>query len=63
MRTRIMILSGALLVASAVSAQAQDTKPASTQPPATTGALPSLGTIDFGYRGTSFTGDEARYNR
>jgi MtrB/PioB family decaheme-associated outer membrane protein len=63
MRTRIMILSGALLVASTVSAQAQDTKPASTQPPATTGALPSLGTIDFGYRGTSFTGDEARYNR
>ncbi len=63
MRTRIMILSGALLVASAVCAQAQDTKPDTTQPPATTGALPSLGTVDFGYRGTSLTGDKARYNR
>ena len=63
MRTRTLILTGALLVASAVYAQAQDTKPASTQPPAATGALPSLGTVDFGYRATSFTGDEARYNR
>lgn len=64
MRTRMMILIGALLVASAPSAQAQDAKPAQAQPqPAVSTVTPQFGTIDFGYRGTSFTGDEARYNR
>jgi len=64
MRTRITILTGALLLASAIYTQAQDTTPvaAQTQPSAST-FTPKLGTIDFGYRGTSFTGDEARYNR
>ena len=66
MRTRMLILTGALLVASAGFAQAQDTTPTSTQVPAASAAptfTPKFGTIDFGYRGTSFTGDEARYNR
>src|SRR5215831_14725832 len=65
MRTKTMILIGALLVTSARYAQAQDTKPAppQSQQQAATSFTPNLGTIDFGYRGTSFTGDEARYNR
>jgi MtrB/PioB family decaheme-associated outer membrane protein len=59
-----MILIGALLVTSASYAQAQDTKPAPAQTQtASTNFTPNLGLIDFGYRGTSFTGDEARYNR
>jgi MtrB/PioB family decaheme-associated outer membrane protein len=64
MRTRTLILTGALLAASAMHAQAQDGTPAPTQPQqGATSFTPKLGTIDFGYRGTSFTGDEARYNR
>jgi MtrB/PioB family decaheme-associated outer membrane protein len=64
MRTRMMILTGALLVTSATYAQAQDTTPASAQPQqAVSTFTPQFGHIDFGYRGTSFTGDEARYNR
>jgi MtrB/PioB family decaheme-associated outer membrane protein len=64
MRTRTMILTGALLVASASYAQAQDTKPAPAQPAQTVSTFsPKLGTVDFGYRATSFTGDAARYNR
>ena len=71
MRTRMLILTGALLVASASYAQAQDAKPAApatkaAAPAAKTAATsftPNLGNIDFGYRGTSLTGDEARYNR
>jgi MtrB/PioB family decaheme-associated outer membrane protein len=65
MRTRLIVLTAVLLVASAVFAQAQDTKPASPAPAATTATsfTPQLGTVDFGYRGDSFTGDQARYNR
>src|SRR5215471_14373108 len=65
MRTKTMILIGALLVTSARYAQAQDAKPgpAQPQPGAAASFTPNLGTIDFGYRGTSFTGDQARYNR
>jgi MtrB/PioB family decaheme-associated outer membrane protein len=65
MRTKTMIVIGAaLLVTSARYAQAQDTKPTPAQQPAAqTSFTPNLGVIDFGYRGTSFTGDEARYNR
>jgi MtrB/PioB family decaheme-associated outer membrane protein len=65
MRTRTMTLIGAaLLVTSASYAQAQDTKPAPAQTQtASTSFTPKFGMIDFGYRGTSFTGDEARYNR
>jgi len=64
MRTRTMILIGALLVTSATYAQAQDAKPVSAQPQqAVSSFTPQFGNVDFGYRGTSFTGDEARYNR
>lgn len=64
MRTRMNVLTAALLIASAGYAQAQDAKPAATQSPAdTTIAAPTLGTIDFGYRGSSVSGDPARYNR
>src|SRR6185295_9634293 len=64
MRTRMMILIGALLVTSATYAQAQDTTPAPAQTqPAVSTFTPQFGHIDFGYRGTSFKGDEARYNR
>ena len=65
MRTRIMILTGALLVTSAIYAQAQDatagtgTASAGRRRP----SRRSSAAIDFGYRGSSFTGDEARYNR
>src|SRR5579872_1246725 len=65
MRTRTMILTGALLVASASYLQAQDTTPV-TPPAAQTSTpsfTPNLGTVDFGYRGSSLTGDPARYNR
>jgi MtrB/PioB family decaheme-associated outer membrane protein len=59
-----MILTGALLAAFASSAQAQDATSAPTPPQqGATNFTPKLGTIDFGYRGTAFTGDEARYNR
>ena len=65
MRTRMIVLTTVLLVASAVFAQAQDTKPASPAQAASAGSsfTPQLGTVDFGYRGDSFTGDQARYNR
>jgi MtrB/PioB family decaheme-associated outer membrane protein len=63
MRTR-MILIGALLVTSATYAQAQDTTPAPVPArQAVSSFTPQFGNIDFGYRGTSFSGDEARYNR
>jgi MtrB/PioB family decaheme-associated outer membrane protein len=66
MRTRMIVLSGVLLVASAAFAHAQDTTPTATQAPSSAVApsvTPKFGTIDFGYRGSSFTGDDARYNR
>jgi MtrB/PioB family decaheme-associated outer membrane protein len=60
----MMILTGALLVTSATYAQAQDVKPVPAQAQqAVSTFTPQLGNIDFGYRGSSFTGDEARYNR
>ena len=64
MRTKTMILIGTALLVTSAYAQAQDTKPAPAQTQtASTSFTPDLGVIDFGYRGTSFTGDEARYNR
>ena len=69
MRNRTVILLGALLLASAASMQAEDqqqqTKPAAAQTTATPASsfTPKLGWIDFGYRGDSMSGDEARYNR
>src|SRR4026207_301404 len=71
MRTRTMILTGALLLVFSGAARAQQeqatpvsTTPSATPPPApTTPIAPKLGTIDFGYRGQDVTGDSARYQR
>jgi hypothetical protein len=56
MRTRLMIGTAALVLASATFAWAQD-KPQETT------AAPSNGVIDIGGRATSTTGDQARYER
>jgi MtrB/PioB family decaheme-associated outer membrane protein len=58
MRTRALILSGALLLASSGLAQAQQMSPLNPLP-----TSPTIGRVDFGFRGDSLTGDEARYNR
>ena len=58
MRTRITILTGALLVTSAMFAQAQEPprrRPRRRQQSTASTFTPKLGMIDFGYRGTSFT--------
>jgi len=60
MRIRLLALTGALLLAATTVAQAQ-TPPGGTTPPEAT--TPSLGTLDFGFRYTTTTGDEARYER
>ena len=72
MRTRT-ILIGALLLASAVIAQAQAQEqqqttgqagaPARTIATPASSFQPQFGKVDFGYRGNAITGDEARYNR
>lgn len=58
MRNRVMCVTAALLLASATIAMAQT--PAET---GSGGATPASGTIDVGFRTTSVTGDEARYER
>jgi MtrB/PioB family decaheme-associated outer membrane protein len=75
MRTRIPVLIGALLLAPATGALAQDSAPAAQTParqakPVTSAApdvpavaTPKLGTVDFGFRGTDVDGDSARYYR
>lgn len=70
MRNRTVILLGALLLASAAPAQAQQqpspsTSQAAAQQTATPASsfTPKFGWFDFGYRGDSVSGDEARYNR
>ncbi|MCX6544577.1 MAG: MtrB/PioB family outer membrane beta-barrel protein [Acidobacteria bacterium] len=64
MRNRVMTVTAALLLASATLAMAQ-TEQKKTPPaaPATTEDTVSLGTIDFGVRGISVTGDKARFMR
>ena len=64
MRNRVMTVTAALLLASATLAMAQ-TEQKKTPPaaPAATEETVSLGTIDFGFRATSVTGDKARYMR
>jgi len=59
MRNRVMILTAALLLASATAGMAQQ-KPAEAAAASTS---PTSGTIDFGFRATSSSGDEARYER
>lgn len=72
MRNRTLILIGALLLVSPAAAWAQQQQPsaetpAATQtspaPPAVTSESPKIGRIDFGFRGDSVDGDEARYQR
>ena len=67
MRNRVMTVTAALLLASAtfVSAQGQQQQaPAKpTAPAASAPAAPGLNSIDFGFRGTTTSGDEARYER
>jgi hypothetical protein len=64
MRTRLMVLTAALLLASASLAVAQEQqKPTEPTPAEPTPPTPSLGSIDFGLRLTSTSGDEARYER
>ncbi len=57
MRTIQFVTAAALLVAS-IEARAQ-TPPTKPEPP----AVPSLGALDFGYRGGNVDGDEARFER
>ena len=60
MRNRVLTVTAALLLASATFAMAQ-TKPAEATSGTTAGA--ATGTVDVGFRGTSASGDEARYER
>ena len=59
MRTRIITICAALLLASAHQAFAQDppTKPVPAP------GIPTIGLFDVGFRGTNTDGDEARYER
>jgi len=64
MRNRVTIATAALLLASATFAPAQAQTETPAQPQAVTTPAPSgLNLIDVGYRGTSTSGDEARYER
>jgi hypothetical protein len=57
MRNRLTVLTAALLLSSHVGT-------AQTPPPAAAPeAIPSMGLFDFGFRGTSVDGDEARHER
>ena len=70
MRTRITILTGALLLVFSGAARAQQeqaaaaTTPTATQIPVPTAPFaPKLGTVDFGFRANNTTGDPSRYQR
>ena len=65
MRNRVMTITAALLLASAVFTSAQDSQQAPAQPqaPAGTPIVTGLKSIDFGFRGTGTSGDEARFER
>ena len=60
MRNRVMMVTAALVLASATLAMAQS-KPADAS--SGTAVAPTSGSIDFGFRATSVSGDEARYER
>ena len=60
MRTRVLMTTAALLLASAMYATAQ-TKPAEGTSATPTGAM--TGTVDVGFRATTVDGDEARFER
>jgi MtrB/PioB family decaheme-associated outer membrane protein len=68
MKMRKSMLIGALLLVSAgiASAQEQQQQTSSSQQvatPAKSFVTPTLGSVDFGFRGDNLEGDEARYNR
>src|SRR5512139_3686863 len=63
MRTRLMVLTAALLLASASLAMAQAPQQPPQQPTEPTPVLPFTASIDFGGRFTSASGDEARLER
>lgn len=62
MRTRLMSVTAALVLASAITAAAQTATPA-PQAPAAGSTAPISGTIDFGGLFGDVNGDEARYER
>src|SRR5690348_926467 len=71
MRTRMMILTGALLLVFSGTAPAQQqqsvaasaTPTATATPAPTTPFAPKLGTVDFGFRADNTSGDRSRYQR
>ncbi len=65
MRNRLIIVTAALLLASASFAAAQTNPPTQTPPaPGSTSTTSNwVGSLDFGFRGTDTSGDEARYER
>jgi MtrB/PioB family decaheme-associated outer membrane protein len=64
MRIKTVVITAALLLASASIAWAQGVAQVPVlSPPQTTITAESLGWIDFGFRGTSVSGDQARYER
>ena len=64
MRIKFTVITAALLLASASFAWAQGVAQVPVlSPPQTKISADSLGWIDFGFRGTSVSGDEARYER
>lgn len=62
MRNRLMIVTAALLLAFATLAPVQASAQSQEQP-AASAAASTKGVFDVGFRGTSVTGDEARYER
>jgi hypothetical protein len=56
MRIRVMCVTAALLLASATFAMAQNAEKGSA-------STPNSGTVDIGFRTSSVSGDEARYER
>src|SRR5215216_626602 len=71
MRTRITILTGALLLVFSGAARAQQeqstapstTTTATATPVPTTPFMPKLGSVDFGFRANDVSGDRSRYQR
>jgi len=60
MRNRVLMVTAALLLASATLATAQSKPAEASSGPA---VKPASGSVDFGFRATSVKGDEARYER
>ncbi len=63
MRTRLLIGTAALLLCSRVATAQAPAKPPPQAPASPAAIVPSLGAIDFGFRGTETDLDGARYER